>query len=274
MLKTFYLSLFLISCFLLVYYIFLEIKSKNFSLKKNKIIANKNIATAKNNNRKKILLVVALFIAISIILNVVYAIMITLVFAYYIKMNTINKKQKDKKEIDKQIVEVIRLFRNAVSSGESVTQTIESISNQTKGKISIEFKEISNKIKLGISLDNALKESCDNIKNEQYKFFVDSIRISNSTGIKISDILSKIEESINQKLSLTSKVDVLTSQVRFSGSVISFIPFFIVGLIYFVEPNTVSVLFTTFLGNIILLVCVIMILVGSFVMKKIVDIKL
>ena len=94
MLKTFYLSLFLISCFLLVYYIFLEIKSKNFSLKKNKIIANKNIATAKNNNRKKILLVVALFIAISIILNVVYAIMITLVFAYYIKMNTINKKQR------------------------------------------------------------------------------------------------------------------------------------------------------------------------------------
>ena len=269
MLNIFYLSLFLVSCFLLVYYILLEVKTKNISIKRNK-----NIATVKNNNRKKMLLVVALFIVVSIILNIVYAIMITLVFAYYIKMNTINKKQKDKKEIDKQIVEVIRLFRNAVSSGESVTQTIESISNQTKGKISIEFKEISNKIKLGISLDNALKESCDNIKNEQYKFFVDSIRISNSTGIKISDILSKIENSINQKLALTSKVDVLTSQVRFSGSIISFIPLFIVGLIYFVEPNTVSVLFTTFLGNIILLVCVIMILVGSFIMKKIADIKL
>ncbi len=268
MLNIVYLLLFLISCFLFVYYILLEIKSKKNTVKKNESVATVN------NSRKKILLFFVLFILISIILNVVYAIMITLVSGYYIKMNIINKKQKDKKEIDKQIVEVIRLFRNSVSSGESVTQTIESISNQIKGKISIEFKEISNKIKLGISLDNALKESCDNIKNEQYKFFIDSIRISNSTGIKISDILSKIEESINQKLALTTKVDVLTSQVRFSSTIISFIPFLIVGLIYFVEPGIVSVLFTTFLGNIILLVCVIMILVGSFIMKKIADIKL
>jgi len=269
MLNTIYLILFLVSCFLLVYYILSEIKSKKIYVNKKE-----NALNLKNNNRNKILLVIVLFILISIILNVVYAIMITLLSAYYIRVNIVNKKQKEKKEIDKQILEVIRLFRNSVYSGESVTQSIESISNQVKGKIALEFKEISNKIKLGISLDNALKESCDNIKNEQYKFFIDSIRISNSTGIKISDILSKIEESINQKLSLTSKVDVLTSQVRFSSSVISVIPFFIVALIYFFEPDMVSVLFTTLLGNIILLVCVIMILVGSFVMKKIADIKL
>lgn len=269
MLKTIYLIFFLISCFLSVYYILSEIKFKKSSVKKNEPGLN-----SKNNNGNKILLIIALFIFISIILNIVYALIITLLLVYFIRINIVNKRQKDNKETDKQILEVIRLFRNMVSSGESVTQTIESISGQVKGKISVEFKEISNKIKLGISLDKALKESCNNIKSEQYKFFIDSIRISISTGIKISDILSKIEESINQKLSLTSKVDTLTSQVRFSGLVISFIPFLIVGLIYFVEPGMVSVLFTTLLGNIILLVCVIMILVGSFVMKKIADIKL
>ena len=103
---------------------------------------------------------------------------------------------------------------------------------------------------------------------------MDSIRISYSTGIKISDILSKIEQSVSQKISLSNKVDVLTSQVRFSGIIISIIPFFIVLLIYFVEPEIISVLFTSILGNMILLICVIMILLGSFVMKRIADIKL
>ena len=217
---------------------------------------------------------IILFVSISIFFNVIYAIILTILLLYSYWLISENKKQKYKKETDKQILEIIRLFRNSVMSGESIVQTIDSVSEQIKEPLSLEFKEISNKVKLGIGLDEALKDSVIKIKNEQYKFFMDSIRISYSTGIKISDILSKIEQSVSQKLSLSNKVDVLTSQVRFSGIIISIIPFFIVLLIYFVEPDIISVLFTSFLGNMILLVCVIMILSGSFTMKKIADIKL
>ncbi|MBR3628542.1 MAG: type II secretion system F family protein [Elusimicrobia bacterium] len=215
-----------------------------------------------------------LFILVSTLLNIIYAIILSMVFLYSWWLISENKKQQYQKETDKQILEIIRLFRNSVISGESITQTIDSVSEQIKEPLSLEFKEISNKVKLGISLDEALKDSVIKIQNEQYKFFMDSIRISYSTGIKISDILSKIEQTVSQKLSLSNKVDVLTSQVRFSGMIISIIPFFIVFLIYFVEPEMISVLFTSVLGNMILLICVIMILLGSFVMKRIADIKL
>ncbi|MCR4663347.1 MAG: type II secretion system F family protein, partial [Endomicrobiaceae bacterium] len=186
-------------------------------------------------------------------LNIIYALIITIAASYFSWLFIENKKQKYKKETDKQIVEIIRLFRNAVSSGENIVQATETVSTQIKEPLSLEFQEITNKIKLGISLDEALKDSSDKVQNEQYEFFMDAIRISHSTGIKISDILSKIEEAVTQKLSLSSKVDVLTSQVRFSGIVISIIPFVIVLLIYFVEPEMVSVLFTSVLGNMILL---------------------
>jgi tight adherence protein B len=241
------------------------------------LLKERNIAY-RNRNKKakniKNLFFIILFVSISIFFNVIYAIILIIVFLYLYWLISENKKQKYKKEMDKQILEIIRLFRNSVMSGESIVQTIDYVSEQIKEPLSLEFKEISNKVKLGIGLDEALKDSVIKIKNEQYKFFMDSIRISYSTGIKISDILSKIEQSVSQKLSLSNKVDVLTSQVRFSGIIISIIPFFIVLLIYFVEPDIISVLFTSFLGNMILLVCVIMILSGSFTMKKIADIKL
>ncbi len=263
-LNNVWLLLFLISFFLLVFYACFVFKEQKTNIKNKK----------RNKNKINFLFVVILFLLISIVFNVIYAIIVTIVLIYYLWLFLENKKQKYKKEIDKQILEIIRLFRSSVSSGENIVQAIDSISEQIKEPLASEFKEVSDKIKLGISLDEALKDSVLKVQNEQYKFFMDSLRLSYSTGIKISDLLSKIEVMVAQKLSLTTKVDVLTSQVRFSGMVISIIPFLIVFLIYLVEPETVSVLFTSLFGNVILLVCVIMILSGSFIMKKIADIKL
>ena len=263
-LKIICLLLFFISVSLFVFFAAL-------SLKKYKIVPQEKNKKSKNI---KILFFICLFMLATAFLNIIYAIILTIVLLYCHWIISENKKQKYKRETDKQILEIIRLFRNSVSSGESIVQTIDSVSEQIKEPLSLEFKEISNKVKLGISLDEAIKDSVTKVQNEQYKFFMDSVRISHSTGIKISEILSKIEQSVSQKLSLSNKVDVLTSQVRFSGMIISVIPFFIVALIYFVEPEMISVLFTSVLGNMILLVCIIMILSGSFVMKKIADIKL
>jgi tight adherence protein B len=264
-LNNIYLLLFLISFSLFVFYALSLLKAKNITSLKNK-----------KNNRTKInfLLFIVAFILISIVFNIIYALIVTIVGAYFSWIISENKKQKYKKEIDKQILEIIRLFRNVVSSGENIVQSIESVSQQIKEPLSSEFKEISDKVKLGVSLDEALKDSADRIQNEQYGFFMDSVRISYRTGIKISDILSKIEDTVAQKISLANKVDVLTSQVRFSGMIISIIPFFIVFLVYFVEPEMVSFLFSSILGNMILFICVIMIISGSFIMKRIADIKL
>ena len=263
-LNNIYLLLFFIFLFIVVLYGCSMLKKQNLNLKNKK----------EKNNKKIFLFVAVLFVLAAMMLNMIYAIIVTIVLIYYSWLFLESKKQKYKREIDKQILEIIRLFRSSVSSGENIFQAIDSISEQIKEPLSLEFKKISDKIKMGISLDEALKDSVLKIQNEQYKFFMDSLRLSHSTGIKMSDILSKIETTVAQKLALTTKVDVLTAQVRFSGMVISIIPFFIVFLIYFIEPETVSVLFTSFLGNIILLICVIMILSGSFVMKKIADIKL
>ena len=263
-LNNIWLIFFLISFFLFVFYTCFIFKEQKIKIKNNR---NKK-------NKINFLLIVLLFILMSVVFNVIYATIVTIVLIYYSWLFLENKKQKYKKETDKQILEIIRLFRSAVSSGENIVQAINSISAQVKEPLASEFKEISDKIKMGISLDEALKDSVLKVQNEQYKFFMDSLRLSYSTGIKISDILSKIEVMVAQKLSLTTKVDVLTSQVRFSGMVISIIPFLIVFLIYLIEPETVSVLFTSLFGNVILLVCVIMILSGSFIMKRIADIKL
>lgn len=264
--KFFYLIFFFLSLFGLFCSLLIMLKYKRSMIfKKDNFYHNKNL---------KIITLIFCFIVISIFLNIIYALIISILILYFLWTLSVSKKQKNKKIIDKQILETIRLFRNYVSAGQSFVQTIESVSKQIKEPLSSEFKEILNKVNLGISLEKALKSSSLNVSNEQYKFFTDALIISYSTGIKVSDILLKIEESLNQKTDLNSKIDVLTSQVRFSGKVVSFMPFIIVFLVCFFEPDMILTLFTTLIGNFVLLISVIMILTGAFIMKKISDIKL
>lgn len=258
-----YLLLFTISIFCLIFFVLKNIKYKKESL----------FGSTKTKKTKFLFFIIP-FVLLSVILNVIYAVIITIVLSYFLWNNSVNRKQKYKKNIDKQIFELIRLFRNSIAAGESFVQSIESVSVQIKEPLSSEFKEILNKVNMGIALDEALKISAQNIQNEQYGFFMDSLRLSYSTGIKLSDILLKIEESLSRKTTLSSKVEVLTSQVRFSGNIVSFIPFVILALMWIFEPGMISTLFTTTIGNIVLLISVLMILSGAFIMKKIADIKL
>ena len=135
-----------------------------------------------------------------------------MVFCYFSYIYKQNKKIQYVNKINKQLLETIRIFRNVILSGQSIVQTMDTVSKQVKEPISAELKEICNKVNLGISLDTALEESSKHINSQQYKLFMDSVRIANVTGAKLSDILIKIENSISQKMSIYSTVQALTAQ--------------------------------------------------------------
>lgn len=264
--KYVYLGCFVISFGIFVYlfftYIFEQIKK----------ISNPKIEFS--NDRKGVLLFAVIVILISIILNIIFALMICIILIYFKYLYYRKKNQDYIKSIDKQIIEAIIIFRNVILSGQSLIQAIDTVSKQIKKPLSDEFKRIYDKVGLGISLDEALKESSLNIQSEQYKLFVDAVRISNTTGAKLSDILDKIEKSISQRLVIYAKVEALTSQGKMSGNIVSIVPLFIVLFVYFVEPDMMGVLFTTFAGNIILFLSILMMLLGSFFIRKISEIDI
>lgn len=263
-----YLVCFCISFSLLIYILFLFVLEKiNKSNKKKSKIKT-------YGNKKNIIILLSIFIILSVILNIIFSILISMIVIYFNWLYKKKQEQNYRKSVDKQIVESIRIFRNIILSGQSILQAIDAVSKQVKPPLSDEFRKIFERVSLGVGLDEALQESSLNIQSEQYKLFIDSVRISNITGAKLSDILDKIEKSITQRLVIYSKVEALTSQGKMSGNIISVVPFFIILFVYFIEPDMMSVLFTTLIGNIILFISIVMMLLGSFFMRKISEIDI
>lgn len=250
--------------YMLVLYLLEKIKTNNNKISQIKI----------SGNKKNIVVILCIFVMVSIILNIIFSMLISMIFIYFKWLYKKKKEQDYKRSVDKQIIESIRIFRNIILSGQSILQAIDTVSKQVKQPLSGEFKKIFERVSLGVGLDEALQESSFNIQSEQYKLFIDSVRISNITGAKLSDILDKIEKSITQRLVIYSKVEALTSQGKMSGNIISVVPFFIILFVYFIEPDMMSVLFTTLIGNIILFISIVMMLLGSFFMRKISEIDI
>ncbi len=224
--------------------------------------------------RKQLFLAFFLFLTVFFILNFIFALLSAVIF-FYIKWLINEKRKKDKiKKINGQITEMIKIFKNNIMAGQSVNQTIYEVSRQIHEPLSAEFKKIHESVSFGLSLDDALNQSSKNIESGQYKLFIDSIRIANITGAKLSDMLGKIEQSVVKQIEIYSKVETLTAQGKISGLIVSVVPFFIILFVYIMEPDIMGILFTTFLGNIIFFIAVVMLLLGSFFMKKITEIDI
>jgi tight adherence protein B len=159
-------------------------------------------------------------------------------------------------------------------TGQSLIQAVNEVSKQTNEPLSEEFKKVYDSVALGISLEDALSQTSNNITSSQYKLFIDAIRISNITGAKLSDILEKIEKSVAKQTEIYSKVEALTAQGKMSGMIVSIVPFFIILFVYLLEPDIMGILFTTAIGNIIFFIAVLMLLLGSFFMKKLTEIDI
>jgi tight adherence protein B len=255
-------------CLALAVYFFIKyyISKININTKISKVNSSKN--------KKYLIYLFLIFLLVLVITNIIFATLSIIVIFYINWLRNKKQKQDRMRKIDKQIIETIRIFKNTIMTGQSVIQTIDAVSKQIDDPLASEFKRVYDSVALGISLDDALKQTSQNIQSQQYKLFIDSIRISNITGAKLSDILEKIERSITQRITIYSKVEALTAQGKISGLIVSVIPFFIILFVYFLEPDIMGVLFTTTLGNLIFFVSVTMLLLGSVFMRKITEIEI
>lgn len=243
---------------------------KNAGKNKNTVFEFKNMTSLK----KRIFAAAAVFLITAVILtNIIFALTASILYVYfdwYIK----NKKTAEYAAlVDKQVVEALTVVKNAVQSGQSLAQAVATAADELKDPIKSEFEKMSERLALGANFDGILIEASGNAVSKEFKLMIDTIRISKDSGASLAGIFDRIIAATSQRIAIQSKVKALTAQGRMSGNVVSVIPFVVIAMMYAIEPEMIGSLFTTLAGNILLLIVVIMVLTGSFVIRKLTEIE-
>jgi tight adherence protein B len=104
-------------------------------------------------------------------------------------------------------------------------------------------------------------------------WFVAAVQITQSTGGSMADVLETLSTTLQEQQTLREKIAALTAQGKASGILIGAMPFLILAALYFIAPDMVVPMFTSWLGQAMLAGVLVMVGIGGIVIGKIVTIR-
>jgi tight adherence protein B len=173
---------------------------------------------------------------------------------------------------EEQLPDAFIMMASSLQSGASLNMAIESMVKQTVPPISQEFGLLTKRLRLGITLEDALLEMEKRIPIQSFVMASSAIRISREVGGNLVETIKGMAKTLRRKKSMEGKIDSLTSQGRVQGLFMAVLPIIMAGILSLLEPVAMKKLYTTPEGLVILAIMVMMQICGFVFIRKITSI--
>lgn len=160
----------------------------------------------------------------------------------------------------------------SMRSGSSLISAIEAMVQEADAPISQEFSLFLREQRLGVDFIEALNNMVERMPEQDFKLVVAGMQISKEIGGNLAETLERLGDTLRKKIEMEGKIDSLTAQGRIQGIVMTGLPIFLGYVLYHMEPVHMSRLFTEPMGWAVIAGCSIMLYIGYFFIKKIVNI--
>lgn len=172
-----------------------------------------------------------------------------------------------------QMVDGMTIMANGIKAGQSLTQSMERVVENIVGPLAQEFSLVLNKVRLGMSVEEALNEFGERIPRQDVQMFVTAVNILKETGGNLAETFQTIVTTVRERQKVEKKIEALTAQGTMQAIIITLVPLLLLGIFLILDPNYVMPLFTKPLGWVCLALMLTLQVIGLIVMKKIVTIK-
>ncbi len=189
-------------------------------------------------------------------------------YAYIVYM-----KNKRIANFNKQLPEALELLGRSLLAGHSLGAGFGLVAAEMPEPIKREFGRCFEEQNFGVSLEDSLNLMTERIPNMDLKFLATAIILQRQTGGDLAEILDKIGRLIRERFKLAGQIQALTGEGRLSGIVLFALPPFLFVVMYFLNREYIMSLFKDDMGRWMLGGAIVMQLIGAFVIRKIVDIK-
>ncbi len=181
-----------------------------------------------------------------------------------------------------QLGDTLNLWVNALRSGYSVLQGMETIATELPPPVSVEFERVVQEVRLGLSVEQALANMYRRVPSEDLDLVITAVNIQREVGGNLAEVLDTISFTIRERVRIKGEIRTLTAQGRISAWIISLLPIALGLLLYSINPDYVSELWVQeepFLlpgvpcGWLVLGIGGLMIDLGAFAVQKMIQIE-
>lgn len=183
------------------------------------------------------------------------------------------KRKRRLSKFGAQLPEALELISRALRAGHSLGAGFNLVGDEMAEPIRSEFARCYEEQNLGVPLEDAIQSMTVRVPNLDLKFFATAITLQRQTGGDLAEILDKIGHLIRERFKIFGQIQALTGEGRLSGVVLLALPPVLFLVMYKLNADYVMVLFRDEIGKKMLAFAIVMQVIGAYVIKKIINIK-
>jgi tight adherence protein B len=183
------------------------------------------------------------------------------------------RRDKRLRNFEEALPGAAELMSRALRAGHSVQQALELVGTETTGPLADEFRQLHQEQKFGVPLREALRALAARVPSRDLQFLVTAIVVQKETGGDLIDILDRTTHVIRDRLRVQREVKTYTAQGRLTGWILSALPVVLLALTAIITPTYSAVMFHDPTGQLLLAAAAALIITGSLIIRKVVQVE-
>lgn len=230
-----------------------------------------------------ILLAAAVVYIVSFIFyqNFIISMVVSFIALLYPKIRNREIIEKRKNTLNLQFKDMLYSLSSSLSAGKSVESSFKEVLKDlsiiypdSNTFIIKEVEYIVRKIEMNETIEDALEDFANRSHLEDVENFVDVFKTSKRAGGNIIEIIKNTSNIISDKIEVKEEIDTLLSSRKFEQKILTAMPIFLILFLSTSSKDYMYPIFNTLAGRLVMTVAIILIGIGYFISKRIMNIKI
>jgi tight adherence protein B len=187
-------------------------------------------------------------------------------FLGYLKRRRINKFLD---ELPNAMDVIVRGVRAGLPLGDCMRI----IANEAQEPVRSEFRTIVEAQTLGLPLGESVSKLYERVPVAEANFFAIVIGVQQKSGGNLAEAIGNLSKVVRERKKMKGKIAAMSTEAKASATIIGALPFTVAILTYLASPRYIELLWLTNTGKVALAASAFWMLVGIFIMKKMISFK-
>jgi tight adherence protein B len=170
-------------------------------------------------------------------------------------------------QLFRQLPDTIQLVTSTVRSGLPVHEAFRTISREMPQPTAGQFATVCSELGLGRPPEEAVEDVYLRTQVAEYGIFAVTLGVQMKSGGRLTETLETLGDTVRQRVALAARAKALAGEVIFTSRALSCAPLIVGGLLYWINPQTVDLLFYDPTGKMLLAYAIASVLIGVLVIR-------
>jgi tight adherence protein B len=170
--------------------------------------------------------------------------------------------------------DAIDVMVRALKAGLPVSEAMKIIASESGPPVGPEFLEVVEGQRVGITIDQGIERMVERMPLSEVNFLAIVMTIQSKTGGNLSEALGNLSRVLRDRKKMKQKIRAISQEAKSSAAIIGALPFCVMGALAVLNPAYLEPMFSTTLGNILLVGSGTWMTIGVLIMRKMINFEI